>query len=244
MTWPLIIRRYFFQDDWSILTIQEIINEILQPSLWFLPVLYLYCVLFIGNAYLKNTFGKAIYWIMISILLLIFWHFTGICKNAAIYIIYFAAGAIINNSNKLFAYIFGNKFLGTVAIMSICLLLGFWTSSKTSVLNIILKVIISFSVIIVTYLICSKVQWNNKISDYMEMCGKYSLAIYVVHWIFLPIVPSKILYTQNEILALITFSIVAILISYVCIGIKKLISFFPVLDILMFGYTGFLRRAK
>lgn len=48
LVWQLICNRYFFSTDWTLLSIADIQDVFLKPSLWFLLTLYGYMYLFVG----------------------------------------------------------------------------------------------------------------------------------------------------------------------------------------------------
>lgn len=78
-------------------------------------------------------------------------------------------------------------------------------------------------------------KWNNHVSNFVESCGRYSLAIYVAHWTFTKIFEIKPNFTQNELLSFLFFVAIAIAISAVCIALKKFIALFPVADFILYG---------
>lgn len=46
LVWGIIVNKYFFSNSWEAITMDSIINEFINPHLWFLLTLYGYCLLF------------------------------------------------------------------------------------------------------------------------------------------------------------------------------------------------------
>lgn len=240
IVWTFIVNNYFFRTEWPAISINGIIAEFANPHLWFLPTLFCLSVLFLfyklSAKITKPGGGKfaILFWGLATVILSLLWYRWGILKMSALYIVYFAGGAIISRFGCI-DKLFRNQILALLALAVIFLGLPFWQSGATSVTNIIIKMAISSSIILLVYNLCTRFTWNRYWNDFILGCGKYSLAIYVSHWVFLHIFDSKPTIVQNELLAFIPILGYAILICFVCILFKKIIQLFPAADFLLFG---------
>lgn len=118
--WPLVVNRYFFQKDWQMLSIEDVVNEITDPHLWFLLTLFGYCIVFaIGKRMLT---GKSVlFWLLAVAAMFGQFKFTGSLKLGTLYMIYFAAGVVIGDSNRI-DKIFSNRIVSALALLAFCLL--------------------------------------------------------------------------------------------------------------------------
>lgn len=239
--WTFIVDNYFFRPEWSAISIDSIVAEFINPHLWFLPILFCFSILFIFYKSGIKMAGKGgggkvaiLFWGLATVALFLLWYRWGILKMAALYIVYFAGGVIISRFNSI-DKLFRNQILSTIALAVIFLVLPFWQSGATSITNIIIKMAVSFGVILIVYNLCTRLTWNKYWNDFILACGKYSLAIYVSHWAFLHIFDSKPTIVQNELVAFLPILGYAILICFTCILFKKLIHLFPAADLALFG---------
>lgn len=162
------------------------------------------------------------------------WYKFGLFKLSTLYIIYFAAGTLMANSN-LMEKIFTNQMVSTLSLLCVFLLMAFWTPGETSLIKIIIRIAVSFSVISITYFLCTKLSWNKYWDSLIVSFGKYSLGIYVMHWTFLNIWETKPLIVQNELIGFAPLLLYAILICIVCILFMKIISYSSILNSILFG---------
>lgn len=128
-----------------------------------------------------------------------------------------------------------NRYLALFALPVIFLLTSFWSSGGMSVGNFAIKMFVALSVIVVVYYICAEMKWNPYVDKFMTLCGVNSLAIYCVHRYFTTIWFSEYQFVDNEFLALLYASILAIILCYICVFIKKLIRNYPFVNFLLFG---------
>lgn len=158
--------------------------------------------------------------------------------------VYFATGTIFTHIKQM-QTIFYQSIISAIALMCICLLLPFWESGQSSICNIIVKIIISFSIILVTYNICTLLNWNNLWDKFILSCGKYSLSIYAAHWGFLQLFNERTMIVQNELIGLTITLFIGILICQTCILLKKIVETSPVIDFVLFGnYTQLKKKYK
>lgn len=237
IVWTFFVTPYFFQTEWKSWNLNQIICEFTQPHLWFLLTLYGYSFYFILFRLIDKWGGvksAILFWIIANSLLSIIWYKFGVFKFATLYMPYFAIGTILSNTNRS-ETILSNKIVTATSLFSIFLLLDFWESGHTNILNIMIKLLISIGTITVTYAICTRMQWNHYWDNFIIKCGKYSLSIYVMHWSFLHIFDAKPTIVQNELIAFVLILAIAILICYTCILFKDIISLFPTANMILFG---------
>lgn len=233
--WLLIIPNYFFQPQWTTITIDEIINQFENPGqVGFLLTLYGYCFLFVICKITKQVKFEWIIWILLFIIIFFCNYKWGFFHNATLYLPYFIAGILSSRISNIEKFL-KNGVLTSVSFLCIVLMLPFWTSGATSIVNITTKLLIAPATIIITYNCCTQLSWNKYFNQFILMCGKYSLAIYVTHWTFLKITETKFTIIQNELIAFIPIFLYASLICFACVLIKKIISLCPIIDCLMYG---------
>lgn len=170
---------------------------------------------------------------MAYILLFLVWKKTGHFKFETLYYIYFALGPIIAKSG-LEERMLTNSTVTTLSFIAIFLLTDFWVPGRTSVSDIIIRIIVSCGVVVITYLCCTKLNWNQRFEKFILQCGKYSLAIYAMHWMFLH-VWTGIDIPQNELLAFIPTFAFAVIICYACFLLKQIVALSPFFDFILFG---------
>lgn len=238
IVWQLVCYRYFFSTDWQPLGIADVLSVFTQPKLWFLLTLYGYMFAFVAYRLvcrIKIASGgvKVLFWLLPQLLLLTLWRKTGEFHLSALYLPYFAFGVIVSSMGK--ENWLADKRIGTLSMLAICLATCFWTSGHTSVVNVAIKLVVSVAVIQIVYLICSEMEWGNKANRFAQKCGRDSLAIYILHWIFLPLSPYHYLLPQNELIGMYLTTVFALIIAYVCCWIYSLVGKFPILKLIMFG---------
>lgn len=239
ISWTFFMHTYCFQKNWQVWSISQIIHEFREPHLWFLLSLYGYSFYFIIYKIVNKYIGfklSILFWLFSFCVLGIIWYEFKWFKMEVLYMPYFVMGVIFSQ-DKTIDKIFSNKIITTLSLFCIFTLLVFWESGHTSIINILIKLIISFSIILIIYLICKNDNWNQFISIFIMNCGKDSLAIYVMHWSFLKLLETKYLIVQNELLAFIPILLFSILICYVCIFFRKIISYSPFFDTILLGNT-------
>ena len=236
LMWPLIINRYVFSINWLPLSLSDVISQWHQPFLWFLLTLYGFsfvgaCYRYLSCRLASNLLlgGAFLFFVMLGLI----HYFTGEFKYALLYYPYYVIGLIVADKDKL--CILSNKLFGTISLICICFLSCFWISGQATALNSSLKFIVSISLISVVYIVCSEFDWNNKIDDFVRKCGLFLMAIYCAHWHFTKIALNHLQIPQNEMIGLLFVLLFAIVASYSCILIKTFISYFPIVDLLVFG---------
>lgn len=228
--------RYIFANGFESITYQDLYEQWRTPSLWYLLTLFGYIIPFSCYRVLGSItlLKKTLFWGIWCIILLGIWKVTGELKFATIYIPYFILGVFTSEYKKL-ENLLPNKWIGFCSVCLILLLTGYFTSGAMSIYNIIIKVLVTTSTIVILYRICNT-DWNESINRFFTSCGKYSIAIYAIHWAFINIsYVTNGIYTENELIPITLTVIIATIVSTICIYLKKLLDKFPAIDGLMFG---------
>lgn len=165
--------------------------------------------------------------------LLLIWKMSGDFKLATLYWIYFASGIIIAECK--WERFLENKYLLSGSFVILLLVVCFWTSGATSVKNIAVKIVCTYSIILLVYNISKNMQFYRYIDQFFQLCGRESIAIYAVHWLFLKMVIAPVLLPQNELIGLGITSVFAVLVSIICISIHRLIKMLPIVKLILFG---------
>lgn len=231
-----IVTPYFFHTDWQLPTVSTFVEVFTEPHLWFLLTLYGYCFYFVLFKLFNKWGGRygIAFWVLSYILLFIVWRKFGLFKFETLYFVYFAVGTLVAGNKWVEEKGLSNSVVSVLSFIAILLLTNFWVSGQTSVLNVVIKMVVSCSVIVVTYLSCTRLNWNVHFDSFIRQCGQFSLAIYVMHWIFLH-VWTDVDIPQNELLAFFPVFLYAVIICYACILLKKIVALSPFMDFVLFG---------
>ena len=236
IVYQLLVVPYFFNAMPIVPNWQFIADIFFAPKLWFLLTLYGYMFAFaIYNALLKNKSGwvKIAWWIFIDIVLAVLWKYTGEFQLSVLYLPYFAAGVLF--ASGMCSRLMSSCIVSAVCLFIVCFITCFWSSGHTSLPNILIKIIVSLSVIQLTYNICLKMHWCVLFDKFIKESSINSLAIYIIHWTFLPLFLVKPVLPQNELFAFLICTLSAVVISSACILLKRIVALFPIADLLLFG---------
>lgn len=240
--WGVIAHHCFFVERPSIISLNDIVSQWENPTLWFLLTLYGYMYYFVGHKIVDNRCGSGILTNTFSVLFYLFiialWKITGQLKDATLYFPTFALGVLTSSCKSL--RFFDNKHTIGVSILMIMFLTAFWQQGSQSMLFVGIKYVITLAAISIIYVLSTQFKWYAVADYFIQSCGKYSIAIYCMHWPFTYVLdkPSSVPFLiNNELYGLsISFSL-AVIISLICISIKKVIMKCPWLDFVLFGNT-------
>ena len=242
--WQLICNKYFFCTGWTLWTRTDLLNVFLEPSLWFLLTLYGYMIAFATfKLFLKNFKSChrggvfTLFWISTQVSLALIWKLTGEFHLATLYLPFFASGIGCYQFNK--EGLLENKHLASLSFLIVCLVTCFWVSGATSPMNVLYKIMVTFAVIQLTYLLCTNSGWTGVIDGLIQRYGRCSLAIYVLHWSFLSLEPYHPFLPQNEWAALLLTSIFGMIVALVCCWIYDFLRPLPWIRLFLFGQTKF-----
>ena len=171
--------------------------------------------------------------VVFQLALLLIWKMSGDFKLATLYWIYFTSGIIIAECK--WERCLENKYLLSGSFVTLLLVVCFWSSGETSIKNILIKIVCTFSIILLVYNVCKNMHFYRYIDQFLQLCGRESIAVYAVHWLFLKMVITPVLLPQNELIGLGVTSIFAVLVSIVCMCIHRLVKMMPIVKMILFG---------
>lgn len=239
ISWGILLPAFVFQNKWHTVSWESFVSEWKDPHLWFLLTLFGYSILFaiyrlvkVRLRYYNVIYGGGIL-VVFQLALLLIWKMSGDFTLATLYWIYFTSGIIIAECK--WERFLENKYLLSGSFVTLLLVVCFWTSGETSVKNILIKIVCTFSIILLVYNVCKNMQFYRYIDLFLQLCGRESIAIYAVHWLFLKMVITPVLLPQNELIGLGVTSIFAVLVSIVCIYIHRLVKMMPIVKMILFG---------
>lgn len=239
ISWGILLPAFVFQNNWHTVSWESFVSEWKDPHLWFLLTLFGYSILFAIHRFVKvrlrcyNVMYGGALLVVFQMALLLIWKMSGDFKLATLYWIYFASGIIIAECK--WERFLENKYLLSGSFVILLLVVCFWTSGATSVKNIAVKIICTYSIILLVYNISKNMQFYRYIDKFFQLCGRESIAIYAVHWLFLKMVIAPVLLPQNELIGFGITSVFAVLVSIICIYIHRLIKMLPIVKLILFG---------
>lgn len=239
ISWGILLPAFVFQNKWHTVSWESFVSEWKDPHLWFLLTLFGYSILFAIYRLVKVrlrcynvVYGGGLF-VVFQLALLLIWKMSGDFKLATLYWIYFTSGIIIAECK--WERFLENKHLLSGSFVTLLLVVCFWSSGETSVKNILIKIVCTFSIILLVYNVCKNMHFYRYIDQFLQLCGRESIAIYAVHWLFLKMVITPVLLPQNELIGLGVTSIFAVLVSIVCIYIHRLVKMMPIVKMILFG---------
>lgn len=159
-------------------------------GIWFLPVLFgltlMYAFMWLLQKSVlqqKDSFAKDVVVVMISVLLLVILVFITkhpYLTNMMSYAIPFFLGVFVAKYNFV-RLIIGSRSMIILAIGLYFGLFPFFNFYDTSIMTQVKRIILSVFAIIVLWNLCWKESYQNRIPRFVMLCGKYSLAIYLIH---------------------------------------------------------------
>lgn len=159
---------------------------------------------------------------------------TGEFKFAAVYLPYFAMGVLVSEIRSL-EEMFYSRWIGALCVVLILLFTNYYISGMQTLVNSLIKLVVTVSMIIVLYQIC-QLDWNSKVDSFISKCGCYSIGIYALHWPFINIsCITDSISTTNELIIIAIALPISVIIATLCIFLKNCLSKYPIIDGLMFG---------
>ncbi|PXY45696.1 acyltransferase family protein [Flavobacterium hydrophilum] len=250
LTWPLI-KQYCFTSkiDFSFETFYSIIlEEITNPGLWFLRMLFFFLIVYSIFHIASERFNKKRLLIFDLVIIIIdiafFLLFCYLIQLEAIfhhlfYFIFLMIGVFLSKYDFL-KTIITNKVVVSLSLLFFIVSVGHYNDLIyliDSSQNKILKFFISVFAIIIFYHIAKKISLSNWLDNSICFLGRKSLVIYVTHFLFLSILSKSMLLPFDIsffFLALIAVPLSLIMI-YFCILISKVIELFPIFNFLLYG---------
>lgn len=242
LVWGLIVNKLHI--NILAIEVEDIIELWRNPMLWFLLTLYGYMLLFMCFKLLRSNKTRLIlYSIIVIVFMGMVWRLTGELKNATLYLPTFVFGILLSVYNKV--DMLKNQLLFSFSFVVICILTPIWQHGVQSISTVVIKYLIVFGTISVLYVITTQFSWNKYFDCFIQMCGRYSIAIYCLHWPFTRMLntpASEPYLVNNEMFGILLSVFFAIIASLICIFIKKVIEYSPLLDFVLFGNTTILKK--
>lgn len=250
LTWPLI-KQYCFtsKTDFSFETFYGIIlEEIKNPGLWFLRMLFLLLIVYSIFHIVSERLNKKklfIFDLVIVIIDIVF--FLLLCHllqletifHHLFYFIFLMIGVFLSKYDFL-KTIIANKIIVSLSLFFFIVSVGHYNELIyliDSSENKILKFFISVFAIIIFYHIAKNISLSSWLDNSICFLGRKSLVIYVTHFMFLTILSKSMLLPADVsffLLALITVPLSLIMI-YFCLLISKIVELFPIFNFLLYG---------
>lgn len=243
LIWGIIIDNYFFSEKFQLISTKEIISYIKYPgNTWFLQKLFeIYCIYSISKTLtakiqspLFNGFTLLVTSLSINILLYFIIDRTHYL-SVLLFNLFFYFGYFSFKFNFIQKYI-NKEFIFSICIIIFSLLVVHW-SYDSNMIDKLLKIIISITAFIILHNICNRIKWNTFISNALSMWGRYSLAIYLIHFYFVPILkePINLSFNMNSLLFGFMVFLYSLPIIYICIFIAKIIETSLITNFIIFG---------
>lgn len=243
--WSILVNKFFFSQDWESITINDIINTIKHPGLWFLKTLFeifFFYGIFVWISSIKNKSNNLIKDLIILIFItLLTIGYSLISENKIfsslfLYTLFFYMAVFISKYS-IFEKIVMNKWVFASSFILFITLIGHWKIGGT-IYDDILKIIISTFSFIIFLNATIKFKWNSFISKQIMTFGQYSLGIYVIQFHLTKLTinsQTQIFNDTNPILLFFICLIISIPICYLSVWISKLIELNNVLNLIFLG---------
>ncbi|WP_163408409.1 acyltransferase family protein [Flavobacterium ajazii] len=250
LSWPLL-EQYCFtsKTDFSFETfLGVILEEIKNPGLWFLRMLFFFLIVYSIFHIVSERFNKRKLFIYDLVILIIdialFLILCYLLQLEAIfhhlfYFIFLMIGVFLSKYDLL-KTIIANKVILSLSLLFFIVSVGHYNdliylidSSQIK----ILKFFISVFAIIIFYHIAKNISLSNWFDNSICFLGRKSLVIYVTHFMFLTIFSKSMLLPVDIsffFLALIAVPLSLIMI-YFCLLISKIVELFPIFNFLLYG---------
>lgn len=193
-SWTVLVPWIYNRCSFEVLKNQLVsVTGLHGSGIWFLPVLFgltlMYAFIWLlqkSVLHQKDSFAKDVVLLVISVMLLVMLVF--ITKhpylvNMMSYAIPFFFGVFVAKYNFV-KKIIGSRSIIVAAIGLYFVLFPFFDFYDTSVMTQVKRIILSIFAIIVLWNLCRKETYQNRILRFVMLCGKYSLAIYLIHGYF------------------------------------------------------------
>lgn len=232
-------------------------------GLWFFATLFILSVLFVlykgGERILpkQNMFWDTlILCILGAFVVLIYKCFTfphvleifseGLRSTISYFIFYFA-GVLVGKYKWLDVFFLNKKIFSALLPLFIVLLSQF-TYDMSSIFNQAMKVVLACLAISCMGYIVTHITWNKRIDDVVQCFGRESLSIYVTHngpFAFMLFLKDVLpLSDANNLYSIFLFLLISLFISWIAVGIKKVLSLSSVLSFLLYGKKLYLKENK
>ena len=143
---------------------------------------------------------------------------------------------------------FTNKKIFSALLPLFIVLLSQFTYDMSSIFNQAMKVVLACLAISCMGYIVTHITWNKRIDDVVQCFGRESLSIYVTHngpFAFMLFLKDVLpLSDANNLYSIFLFLLISLFISWIAVGIKKVLSLSSVLSFLLYGKKLYLKENK
>lgn len=245
--WPLLVYNLFMVKEYDFNIWSQFVDLLTKWSpLWFLwnvfwfYVLYTIFLLIFKKLIFKNT-------IIVDCIGFIFFFTLGIVMK------YFHLPFLIDlNSFMLYGFffyggMFASKYLFIsklilnrtaffVSFMLFFLLVGHYDFFDLGTKNKLIKMVLSISAIVLIYNFSVLYTDSSLVQRKLKQYGKSSLVIYVTHFSMWSLLDRGEFFSNlSHLSTIIVIGLIAMVLIETCILIKKIVSLFPYLDLILFG---------
>jgi fucose 4-O-acetylase-like acetyltransferase len=243
LTWSLLVNKYFFSKNFQFISLDDVLNTLLHPGLWFLQVLFEIYILFGIFSLLVHYLNKkgSIYLdiILVSLILALLvigslmidkTHF----MTLTLFTAFFFLGSFISRYSFIEKFIM-NKYIYALSLLLFLLSSTHWMINGNS-FDDLLKVVDSTTAFIVLLHLTQQTNWPHIIDSQIQMFGKESLAIYVMQFYL----TSNIRFPFemagfNLFIQFLLLTAVAGPIAYICVLSHKIFEHSSILNFLLYG---------
>ena len=220
----------------------SVVNQIIHPNLWFLHTLFLlmlfyllfYWISFFLNKNKHFTLDGIIYIILLSSIAIVFkLFFNNFPMSLLLYSVFFMFAVFLIRYNRLLELI-QNNIINSFSLLLLILLIGTYNFNESNLFLMKgLKIIISFTAIIVLYNLTKENLFPKIVDNFLIKCGRSSLAIYVIHFSFVHI--HMFSFNTNLLFMFLTVLLISIIIVIPIFFIEKVIKIFPYISFILLG---------
>ena len=245
--WPLIVSNLFLVSKYNFDIWRQFSNLLNSWSpLWFLWYLFFLFLLYTAYLLLLKIFriDKSVISDSIAFVLFIIFG-AGInylkldffidIDSFMLYGLFFFGGIVVSKYSIITDLIL-NKNIAFVGTILFLVIVGQYNFSDPGVRNKIIKLVISVSSIIIFYNLSRMFSDDNFIRRKLLQYGKYSLVIYVTHFVMFSVYKDRAIFSNfSNLYIIILISGLSIVVIEACIFIKRLVLYSPYLNLMLYG---------
>ena len=205
---------------------------------WFLNTLFAISLFWIFRSFLYNYCHRSKFVDIFFVSLLIGLFLFGIKRVSLMYLFMFLCGYYFQQSNALdklkdWAYLF--------VLLGYCLGVGFFSYTKGGV-ETEDRVWLEFPLSICASICLMKIFSifrENHIAKFLSFIGKYTLGIYLCHFVFIHQLSLEVLHSSfNKVCQFVILILLASIIAVLCVILQRVTEAFPLLNNIMYGTFG------
>ncbi|MGQ7945109.1 acyltransferase family protein [Flavobacterium sp. WC2509] len=245
--WPLIVYNLFLVNEYDFNIWTQFIDLLTRWSpLWFLWDLFLFYVLYTIflliyiNVKLKKTIfiDFFAFFLFISMLLALRYFQLPFLTDLDSYILYclFFFGGMFVSKYTLISKLILNKSVFFISFTLFLVMVGNYDFFDLGMKNKLIKIIISISAIILIYNLSRLYTENSILQCRLKHYGRHSLVIYVTHFSMWTLLANTAIFSNlSNLYTIIVIVAMSLVLIETCILIKKIVTFSPYLDFILYG---------